>query len=65
VLVSKDAPEVQRRFANSRGWRFKLASHGGGDYIREQTVMEGPDNMPGAVMYERKGQTIFLEILGS
>ena len=59
VLVSKDAPGVQRQFANSRGWRFKLASHGGGDYIKEQTVMEGEDNMPGAVVYERKGQTIY------
>ena len=32
VLVSKDPPDVQRAFANSRGWRFRLASHGGGDY---------------------------------
>lgn len=59
TLVSKDAPEVQRQFANSRGWRFNLASHGGGDYIREQTVMEGADNMPGAVLYERKGEKIY------
>ena len=59
VLVSRDRPELQRRFANSRGWRFNLASHGGGDYIREQTVMEGEDNMPGAVVYERKGDVIF------
>jgi predicted dithiol-disulfide oxidoreductase (DUF899 family) len=59
VLVSKDAPGVQRSLANSRGWRFLLASHGGGDYIREQTVMEGSDNMPGAVVYERKGQAIY------
>jgi len=36
VLVSKDVPDVQRKIANSRGWRFKLASHGGGDYIIEQ-----------------------------
>ena len=54
VLVSKDDPETQRRFANSRGWRFRLASHGGGDYITEQTVMEGAANMPGAVVYERR-----------
>ena len=58
VLVSKDPPEVQRRFANSRNWRFRLASHGGGDYIREQTVMEDAENMPGAVLYERSGDTI-------
>lgn len=59
VLVSKDAPDVQRRFANSRGWRFNLASHGGGEYIREQTVVEGSNNMPGAVVYERKGDAIY------
>jgi len=58
VLVSKDPPELQRQFANSRDWRFRLASHGGGDYIREQTVMEGADNMPGAVVYERDGDRI-------
>ncbi|SHG19654.1 Predicted dithiol-disulfide oxidoreductase, DUF899 family [Microbulbifer donghaiensis] len=59
VLVSKDAPDVQRQFANSRGWRFRLASHGGGDYIREQTVLPGEGNMPGAVVYERDGDTIY------
>ena len=58
VLVSKDSPELQRQFANSRGWRFRLASHGGGDYIREQTVLPGEDNMPGAVVYEREGNII-------
>lgn len=57
-LVSKDPPDLQRIFANSRNWRFRLASHSGGDYIREQTVMEGQDNMPGAVVYERSGERI-------
>ncbi|NNJ66236.1 MAG: DUF899 family protein [Xanthomonadales bacterium] len=59
ALVSKDAPELQRRFANSRGWRFRLASHGGGDYIREQSVMAGENNMPGAVLYERREDRVF------
>jgi predicted dithiol-disulfide oxidoreductase (DUF899 family) len=59
VLVSKDEPHVQRSFANSRGWRFHLASHGGGEYIREQTVMEGAENMPGAVVYERRDGRIY------
>ena len=57
-LVSKDSPELQRTFANSRDWRFRLASHGGGDYIADQTVMEGQSNMPGAVVYERNGDRI-------
>jgi predicted dithiol-disulfide oxidoreductase (DUF899 family) len=58
VLVSKDAPEVQRRFANSRGWRFRLASHGGGAYIQEQTAQDGVANMPGAVAYRLDGDEI-------
>ena len=59
VLVSKDDPETQRRFANARGWRFRLASHGGGDYIREQTVMSGEDNAPGAVLHEKRDGRLF------
>lgn len=59
ALVSKDSPEIQRRYANSRGWRFRLASHGGGRYIQEQTVTEGEKNAPGAVVYERVGDKIF------
>lgn len=59
ALLSKDPPDVQRRFANARGWRFPLASHGGGDYMTEQSVIEGAGNMPGAVVYEREGDTVY------
>jgi predicted dithiol-disulfide oxidoreductase (DUF899 family) len=59
VLVSRDDPQLQRRFANSRDWRFRLASHGGGDYIQEQSVVPGAANMPGAVIYERQGEKIY------
>jgi predicted dithiol-disulfide oxidoreductase (DUF899 family) len=58
VLVSKDDPDLQRSFANSRGWRFRMASHLGGDYIREQTVLTGEGNTPGIVCYIRKGNEI-------
>ena len=59
VLVSKDDPETQRRFANSRGWRFRLASHAGGAYMRQQTVMASEENAPGAVLYEKRDGTLF------
>src|SRR5262245_42107320 len=59
VLFSKDPPATQRTFANARGWRFRLASHGGGEYIREQSVVPGKDNMPGMVCYERQGEHVF------
>jgi len=59
VLVSKDSPQTQRSMSNSRGWRFKMASHNGGDYIKEQAVFAGEANMPGMVCYMRKGGEIF------
>jgi len=59
VLVSKDDPETQRRFALSRGWRFRMASHGGKDYIIDQSVRPGEKNMPGLSVYTRKGEEIY------
>ncbi len=58
VVVSPDAPEVQRRFAGSRGWRFRMASHADSPYAAEQTTWEGHANYPGATVYERDGDTI-------
>jgi predicted dithiol-disulfide oxidoreductase (DUF899 family) len=58
VLLSKDAPEAQRRFANSRGWRFRMASHGGGAYLDEQSLDADGKNSPGLVCYLRKGNEI-------
>jgi len=58
AMVSRDEPELQRQFANSRGWRFLMASHSGGEYMTEQSVTEGAGNMPGAVVYTRDGDAI-------
>ena len=59
ALLSRDPPDVQRRLANERGWRFRMASHQGGDYIREQSVVAGEDNQPGLVCYQRDRERIF------
>lgn len=56
ALVSKDPPETQRRLAQDRGWRFRMASHGGGAYMAEQSVGDG--NYPGAVVYTKSGAKI-------
>ena len=58
VMVSKDDPETQQRYANSRQWRFRMVSHHGGDYIREQSTMSGAENMPGVVCYHLDGDRI-------
>lgn len=59
VLLSKDPPQVQRQFANARQWRFRMVSHDGNEYIREQSVLPGEGNAPGVVCYERQGDAIF------
>ena len=59
AMLSKDEPEAQRRMANDRGWRFRMASHGGGTYISEQSVTAGKENYPGIVCYRRDGERIF------
>ena len=59
ALFSKDPPETQRRLAQDRGWRFRMASHGGGAYMKEQCDMQGYGNCPGAVVYERRGDRLF------
>ncbi|MEE4361899.1 MAG: DUF899 family protein [Pseudomonadales bacterium] len=58
ALLSGDSPAVQQRFAAARGWRFRMASHGGGAYLEDQSVIAGGGNMPGAVVYARSGKTI-------
>jgi predicted dithiol-disulfide oxidoreductase (DUF899 family) len=59
ALVSKDPPETQRRIAQDRGWRFRMASHGAGAYMTEQCKMVGYDNCPGAAVYERRESKIY------
>ena len=58
VMVSKDDPHTQQRYANSRRWRFRMASHGGGDYISEQSTVAEANNMPGVVCYHLEGDKI-------
>ncbi len=58
ALVSKDPPELQRRMALDRGWKFRIASHGGGRYMTEQCAMGEHANYPGAAVFERKGDKI-------
>ena len=58
AFVSKDPSELQRRMALDRGWKFRMASHGGGRYMIEQCAMGDYANYPGAAVYEQKGKKI-------
>ena len=59
VLVSKNDPDTQRTFANSRSWRFNIASHRNCDYAEDHTTLGEYGNVPGAAVYVRKGDQIF------
>lgn len=58
ALVSQDPPATQRKMALDRGWRFRMASHGGGAYMDEQCRFGDYENLPGAAIYERDGDAI-------
>jgi len=57
VVVSPDAPDVQKKFADSRGWRFRMISNGGSGftedmgYMREHKGQMGP--WPGFSTFHR------------
>ncbi len=59
VMVSKDDPQTQQCYANSRHWRFRMASYHNSEYIIEQSTLPGSDNMPGAVCYHADGDKIY------
>jgi predicted dithiol-disulfide oxidoreductase (DUF899 family) len=61
VLVSKDSPELQRIFANSRNWRFQMASHGGGSFMLEQSNSSHGDNFAGISVFELRDSNIMLK----
>ena len=58
AMVSKDPPDVQRRMALDRGWKFRMVSHGGGAYMAEQCTNGEHANIPGATIYERQSGKI-------
>ena len=58
AMVSKDPPELQRKMALDRGWKFRMASHGGGAYMAEHCSAGEHANYPGAAVFERKGSEI-------
>ncbi|MCB0711896.1 MAG: DUF899 family protein [Ignavibacteriae bacterium] len=57
VVVSPNSPEVQQEFAQSRGWKFPMASAEGSEFTRDmgyQTEQDGKTYyMPGVSVFTR------------
>lgn len=49
IVVSPDSPDVQKEFAESRGWRFPMVSDSTGDFTRDMGYLT-----------EQNGQTYWL-----
>lgn len=54
VLVSPDAPEVQKEFAASRGWKFRTYSAAGTDFIADMGYYTKADGYwPGVSVFHK------------
>ena len=62
VLSSPDSPEDQRRFATSRGWRFRMVSHAGSTFAADMgyysDAEDHPGFQPGVSVFRRDGDRI-------
>jgi predicted dithiol-disulfide oxidoreductase (DUF899 family) len=59
VVSSPDPPEVQQRFAQSRGWKFPMVSHQGTTFAADMGYRsESGGWLPGMSVFRRDGKRI-------
>ena len=59
AVSSPDPPGVQRRFAESRGWRFPMVSHAGSTFAADMGYVSAKGGwMPGVSVFRREGDGI-------
>jgi predicted dithiol-disulfide oxidoreductase (DUF899 family) len=54
VLATPDAPETQRKFAASRGWRFRMVSHQGTSFAADMGYRGERGFLPGVSVFQRR-----------
>ena len=59
VVSSPDAPQVQREFAASRGWRFAMVSHAGTTFAADMGFRTARGWTPGVSVFQRRDARIF------
>jgi len=58
VVSSPDAPAIQRRFAESRGWVFPMVSHIGTSFAEDMGYRSPRGWLPGISVFRRDGDKI-------
>lgn len=60
VVVSPDSPKIQKAFASSRKWKFKMLSADGTSFIKEMGFGTNEEPCPGvSVFHKAKDNKIF------
>jgi predicted dithiol-disulfide oxidoreductase (DUF899 family) len=59
VVSSPELPEVQLKFAASRGWKFSMVSHAGSSFAADMGFRGAKGWLPGISVFQRQGQKIF------
>jgi predicted dithiol-disulfide oxidoreductase (DUF899 family) len=58
VVSSPDLPEVQRKFATGRGWKFLMVSHAGTTFAEDMGYKSPKGWRPGISVFQRNGKKI-------
>lgn len=60
VVASPDTPEIQKKFAASRGWRFPMVSHCGTDFAADMGYRSADGGwLPGLSILRRDADRMF------
>ena len=59
VVVSPDPPAIQKKFAQGRGWKFKMLSAVGTTFIKDMGFGTNEDPCPGVSAFHRKHGKIY------
>jgi predicted dithiol-disulfide oxidoreductase (DUF899 family) len=59
AVSSPDRPHVQKKFAESRGWKFPMVSHSGSTFAADMGYVSAKGGwMPGVSVFRREGDAI-------
>jgi predicted dithiol-disulfide oxidoreductase (DUF899 family) len=59
AVSSPDRPDVQRKLAQSRGWKFPMISHAGSSFAADMGYRSAKGGwMPGVSVFKHNGETI-------
>lgn len=59
VVVSPDSPKIQKKFAQSRKWKFNMLSAQGTGFIKDMGFGTNEEPWPGVSVFHKKNGKIF------